>query len=262
MKINKGNKLTIALLFVLATPLLSLAQDTRYSVPKKVDLEKVVQKAFPDYFGQEFPHLIPETFFPIGWSRDGKFAYYVEPVDEACGCYFAKLVIQDLRTDKIIWEFKYQGEEVNDENALVENLETLWAKNKKLFSEKLRANKIEQTANFEMLGGTFEAEGKTFTAKANLTEGKNPEFVEKRIDKISLTLSNPRMGSKVIYSSDHSKEEYWFMLDANVIGVFKSPFEKRVAVVMIEVMRGYEGPPHTADIRIVGADLVSGFGKK
>ena len=26
-----------------------------------------------------------ETFYPIGWSNDGKFAYYLEPVDEARG---------------------------------------------------------------------------------------------------------------------------------------------------------------------------------
>jgi hypothetical protein len=52
------------------------------------------------------------------------------------------------------------------------------------------------------------------------------------------------------------------MLDAAVVGALKSPFENRVAVIAIEVMRGWEGPPHTADIRIVGADLFGGFKSK
>ncbi len=264
MKINKGNKLTIALLFVLATPLLSLAQDTSYSVPKKVDLEKAVEKTFPDYFGHEYPHLIPETFFPIGWSRDGKFAYYVEPVDEACGCYYAQLTIQDLRTDKIIWEYKYnQGDEM-DENGKMPDLDTiekLWTKNQKLFSEKLSENGIV-ASNSSLLGKTFTSGARKYTAKANITKGENPDGYEPRVDKISLILSTPKLGSKQVYSVDHSKEEYWFMLDAAVIGALKSPFENRVAVIAIEVMRGYEGPPHTADVRIVGADLVSGFKSK
>jgi hypothetical protein len=49
------------------------------------------------------------------------------------------------------------------------------------------------------------------------------------------------------------------MLGAGVVGVLKSPFENRVALVMIEVMRGYEGPPNSGDVRIVGADLDRGF---
>jgi hypothetical protein len=242
----------------------AISAQTTYSVPKKVDLEKIVQKTFPNYFGQEFPHLIPETFFPIGWSRDGKFAYYTEPVDEACGCYFAHLIIQDLRTDKIIWDFKYnQGlEGDNDGNIHPEDtIKKLWTKNQKLFSKKLSENGIV-ASDSTLLGKTFTSGGRKYTATTKITKGENPDGYEPRVDKISLILSTPKLGSKQVYSADHSKEEYWFMLDAAIVGALKSPFENRVAVIAIEVMRGYEGPPHTADIRIVGADLFSGFGKK
>ena len=165
--LNKHNLSLIAIFFCIFS--VSVAAQAKYSVPKKIDLEKIVEKTFPKYYGHEFPHLIPETFFPIGWSRDGKFAYYVEPVDEACGCYFAKLVIQDLRTDKIIWEFKYQGEEVNDENTLVENLETLWAKNKNLFSEKLRANKIEQKITTTVAGSLWWGQIADWSSRKNVS---------------------------------------------------------------------------------------------
>ena len=48
-------------------------------------------------------------------------------------------------------------------------------------------------------------------------------------------------------------------LDVAVAGAFKSPFENRVAVVMLKVQRGWEGPPHTVEAQIAGADLGSGF---
>lgn len=83
-----------------------------------------------------------------------------------------------------------------------------------------------------------------------------------RVNKLSLSVNSPELGRKIIYTSDHSTDEYWFMLDASVIGAIKSPFERRAAIVMAEVMRGYEGPPHTADLRLVGADMVNGFGRK
>ena len=40
---------------------------------------------------------------------------------------------------------------------------------------------------------------------------------------------------------------------------FKSPFEPRIAVTLIEVYRGWEGPPYTGHIKIVGASLEAGF---
>lgn len=92
--------------------------------------------------------------------------------------------------------------------------------------------------------------------------GKNPDEGEDRVNKFTITLASAKLGSKTVYSADYTKKEYWFMLDAGLIGVLKSPFENRIAIVAIEVMKGYEGPPHTADVRLVGADLVSGFGKK
>ena len=35
-----------------------------------------------------------EKFYPIGWSKNGLFAYIIEPVDEAAGQYFFKFVIK------------------------------------------------------------------------------------------------------------------------------------------------------------------------
>jgi hypothetical protein len=103
---------------------------------------------------------------------------------------------------------------------------------------------------------SFTAAGRSFTAKAVVKMGENPDDHDSRVNYYSLTLISPKLGTKKLFTSeDHSKDDYWFMLDAGVLGVIKSPFEDRVAVVGMQVMRGWEGPPHTGDLRIVGASL-------
>jgi hypothetical protein len=236
-----------------------------YAVPGKVRLETAAKREFRKWHitPARYPGLIPEQFFPIGWSKDGKFAYYYEPVDEACGCYFANLVIQDMRTDKVLYEFKYSGDDHADAQGNMPPEDTvakLWRKNAKLFSEKLREHAIVAGRSV-LLGKTFSAARSSYTAKAIVKMGKNPDWDELRVDKLTFTLVSPKLGSKSLYTADHSKEEYWFMLDAAVLGIIKSPFEDRVAVIGMTVNRGWEGPPHAGDIVIVGADLTSGFGK-
>jgi hypothetical protein len=245
----------------------SMAAAQTYAVPKKLSLDRAAKREFRKWHitPARYPGLIPEKFFPIGWSKDGKFAYYYEPVDEACGCYYANLVIQDMRTDKVLWEFKYNQDDFADRDTgkmpPEDNIYKLWKKNAKLFSEKLAEHKIVAGRSV-LLGKTFTAAGRTYTAKAVTKMGKNPDMGDERVDKLSFTLSNAKLGTKQLYSADHSKEEYWYMLDAGALGVIKSPFEERVAVVGMEVNRGWEGPPHTGDIIITGADLTSGFGAK
>jgi hypothetical protein len=82
-----------------------------YNKPVELKLERSIRKSFSRYLREQatdfyrqrpFDQLVPESFYPIGWSRDGNFAYYLEPVDEACGCYFAQLFILDLKTYRIL----------------------------------------------------------------------------------------------------------------------------------------------------------------
>lgn len=114
-----------------------------------------------------------------------------------------------------------------------------------------------------MLGKTFVSGGRRFTAKMSTKIGENPDGYEKRVNLYTISLASATLGSKNVFTSeDHTKDEYWFMLGAGLIGVLKSPYENRVAIIAVDVMRGYEGPPHTGEIRVVGADLTSGFTKK
>lgn len=88
--------LALSLTAVLLITLPANAQGTTFQNPVEVKLRVNRRDYNRNSIGGNFG---VENFFPIGWSKDGKFAYYLEPVDEACGCYFGKLVIVDLKND-------------------------------------------------------------------------------------------------------------------------------------------------------------------
>ena len=257
-----------ALLLLLATlSFTPIKAQSEYQLPSDVNLDAIVRRNFRSFYVRAYPggpiqRLYADGFYPIGWSRDGKFAYYSEPVDEECGCYFAELIIQDLRTDKILWKFENKPQERLDEKGEIipDDMEKLWARNAKVFAEKLREHGIEQVARFPLLPLTFRSGGKGYTARLTVLKGDDGDGLT-RARKISLNLSSPRLGRKSLVSETHTGDLYGAPLDAALAGVFKSPFEDRAAVVMLKVQRGWEGPPHTVTVQIAGADLNTGFKK-
>ena len=262
----KRRSIRIATLIIIAISTFAPALAQRnYSRPRAVSFDRILRRTFPQYYGrQEYQQLMPESFYPIGWSRDGKFAYYVEPPDEACGCYYAELVIQDLRTDKEVWKFKNDPESrTNAKGEILEDdMRRLWQRNQKLFSGKLRENGIIPLPRFALLGGSFTVGGKTYTAKLTALKSKDDEYDMDRVSSSVLELSSPSLGKKTLHTTDYKGNDALAApLEVTVAGAFKSPYENRVAIVMIEVFRGWEGPPHPTDNVIVGADLRTGFRK-
>lgn len=265
------------LIFILAVTTLAIesvparAQTTQpgasYAQPAKVRLEGLLRRRFPNFYGKAFPQeqLIVEEFYPIGWSKDGKFAYYAEPGDEACGCYFGQLFILDLVNDKVLWSFDYNGLDHQDEEEKNEpkSINDLWRRNRKLFSDKLREHNIVPQGRFAFLSFPINYNGDQLKPDLKIKENTNEEtryyngIIQARLDLISR-----RQGKKTIFEDTYitgKKEFEASPLDLKVLGYLKSPFEPRIAVMMIEVNRGYEGPPHTTHIQIVGASLASGF---
>ena len=255
-------------MWVGASALAPVLAQSNYTIPLAVKVDTIVRRNFKSFFVRLYPGgpmqlLYADRFYPIGWSRDGKFAYYVEPVDEECGCYFAELHIIDLKTDKILWKFENRPEERRDEKGdmLEDDMQKLWARNKKMFSDKLREHRIEQTARFALLPTTFRSAGKIYTAKVTALRSDDPDGM-RRVQRLSLDLSSPTLGKTSLYSEEYKGDQmYASPLDAAVAGAFKSPYENRAAVVLLKVQRGWEGPPHTVQIQIAGADLVKGFRK-
>jgi hypothetical protein len=80
------------------------------------------------------------------------------------------------------------------------------------------------------------------------------------VTQATVHLISRRNGSKTVRDHTYSSgAEGTFPLNVGVVGYVKSPFEDRIAMILIEVYRGYEGPPHSTNIEAVGASLSSGF---
>jgi hypothetical protein len=199
-----------------------------------------------------------ENFYPVGWSKDGKFAYYIEPVDEACGCYFGKLVIVDLKNDTTVWQFDYTSEDETENSKKPTTLAALWATNRKLFSTKLNENKIEPQRIARLL--PFPIIYKTDRMTANLNVERKPVSKDDRIygdvARARVEVTSRQNGKKTVLDEKYPEA---MPLYVGMLGYLKSPLEPRVAIVLIEIYRGYEGPPHVGNVKIVGASLDKNF---
>lgn len=253
--------LVIAVSVVTVAGLGQKAANSNYR-PSEVKLNRATWRNFGSYRRQRpGEQFMVGGFFPIGWSKDGKFAYYFEPVDEACDCYFANFYIIDLKSDKILWSFDYDGSFAEDpkKEGKPQDLNSLWRANARLFSEKLKEHAIEAQRRFTLLSFPLLHQGDRLTAQ--LTTKEKPGLKEEErlygvVDKATLQLTSRRNGTKTILDQSFGDLRPLYV---GMIGYLKSAFEPRIAVVLIEVYRGYEGPPHVGEVKIVGASLNTGF---
>jgi hypothetical protein len=226
-----------------------------FEKPKRLKLNRIGES---DPNEEDTPaKLLTENFYPIGWSRDGKFAYLVEPPDEACGCYFAEIVIVNLKTDKVLWQERWNSSDLAKPEE--DDLDALWKRKGKAYSAKLNQHRIEPIGDAQLLHPAINFKGDTLTPKLDIkieTDG-----VYEVDGTVTLTMTSTKLGSKVIRRDVYKKTDTNGFRNAEITGSLKSPFESRVAVIVVEEMRGWEGPPNTTSIKVSGATLTTGFKK-
>jgi hypothetical protein len=233
-----------------------------YAQPAELRLQATARRNFKGYH-REYPGqaFYVENFYPIGWSKGGNFAYYVEPFDEACGCYFAKLFITDLKTDKVLWKFEHEGDSLEEDRKAGKpySLATLWRAKRKLFSRKLREYGIEPRGRSGLLQVPARYGGDVVTADFATKNKENlgDMGIYGVVGKLNLTLNSKQKGRKKVLDYTYTAEG--IPLYVGMAGYIKSPFEPRIAVILIEIYRGYEGPPNTGHLMLVGASLADGF---
>jgi hypothetical protein len=233
------------------------AQTVLYEQPKRLKLRGIAEENPKTDAMNVYNGIMTELFYPIGWSEDGKFAYYVEPPDEACGCYFGTLVIQDLKTDKILWEDRYNGSDTEPINEN-ETINDHWKDKQKLFSEKLAQYGIKQQKEFKLEYPSFKYENDVFTPKleSKLRSSDDLLYIS---GFVRLTMFSKSKGKKTIYEQKYNPKEVSGIQGADLTGVLQSPYEARAAIVIVETLRGYEGPPNVTSIKIIGSTFTTGF---
>ena len=192
--------------------------------------------------------VIDAELIPLGWSSDGRyFAYVIEPGDEACGCYLYKVNIQDLGTDKILWSQSSEGSSSGD-------WAFTWKENKQTFEAAFAQYGIDSKA-----AGTFypgqTARDIDFTV--DKTMKVMPDYSDiAGVGIYTVKAQSESLGSKTLHSDELN---FPFMYDVDVMGYIEGPNKDRVAMVIGQVWRGWEGPPNTTSFEIVGAHLKTGF---
>jgi hypothetical protein len=258
MNAHPSRSLLLLFVLVMVTGSPSVAQAPRahnvFPVPERLKLTGIGEPNPNDDDG----HLgiLTALFYPIGWSKDGKFAYLVEPPDEACGCYYSEVVIQDLKNDKILWRERYDTSD--EESPETGDRNSLWAKKGKEYSAKFRRYGIVPLTTFTLTHPSIESGGDVLTPKID-AKIKTDGFTVDGI--VTIRMISRKYGSKMIRRDVYRPKDTNGLLSAELSGSLVSPFEPRAAVIVVEVVRGWEGPPNVTEIRIVGSTLTSGFAK-
>ena len=89
-----------------------------------------------------------ETFRPIGWSKDGKFAFIVDGIGDGCGCPYMNFKIIDALSGDVLFKIR----EIDDGPA--GGAEYYWDNRFSDINKQLSKYKIIQSTNFELITNT------------------------------------------------------------------------------------------------------------
>ncbi len=191
-----------------------------------------------------------DKLYPIGWSKDGKFAYIVEPADEGSGFYLFELIVFDMVNNKTIWSWKIDETEEGD-------LETTWKENYEHFKESLNKYELVQQDDFKIEKGKTSFKGNEYQIVLDTKTKTEPDFGFDVIKELKISIESPEIGLKEIYN--HKENDFSMLVGAFVPGYMLSPNSGRIVVICQMERWGYEGPPNVVFFELIGSDLLRGF---
>lgn len=225
-------------------------------VPVPAAAEPPVQLVVPDLAEYEAPNsiLIPGRVFPVGWSPAGLFAYAYEPPDEACGCYFFRLVVQDLSDNQVVWEHEYDSGELEEGNPnQLTSVAAVWHAEGAALSAKLAALGIVRRHEpalheFAPAGGP---QVKILTEEVNEARSS---FGFAYLSSYRVAVTWGEDTQIVFHGGPGETGTQVGPLQVSSPGYLRSPYGSRIAVLIQETWRGWEGRPYVARLRFAGAD--------
>lgn len=196
--------------------------------------------------------LLTDGIRPIGWSKSGKFAYVIEPADEACACYFFEIYIQDLITDKILWKWQYNsGSNLSENNA--DDINKVWKKMNSMFTQQLNNHEIMPISNVKLQKTPIAQGNYNYDFPIVNKELPNPMLDGTPIASTSIYMN--RNNKRVIRIYNQTENDSYSFINNKIMGYIQSPYENRIAILYSALMRGYEGPPNVVKLSIIGCNL-------
>lgn len=201
-------------------------------------------------------HLVAEIR-PIGFGPDGKLALlYVAP-DEAVGCAQWSVQIVDLKTDGV-------SDRVTPGDGCDVDAAAGWAREHEAIVQLLGRHAIEpgtpSLATLPVQHGADRLDARLRVGAVQqlaVEEEGQPPTVRVPVE---VVFRSSERGEKTVGTL--YVEERWGLSMTwghEVVGYVASPHEPRVAVLVREVHRGWEGLPTVEVVHVMGAALETGF---
>lgn len=217
--------------------------------------EVAIEYFFPEeiHYTEGVGEIIADRFYPIGWSKNGNFAYMIEPADEGLGNYQLVLIVQNLISNEVIWDWSTDpvvGEDLYRED--------IWKKNYDLFKKNMNKQGIIQIRNMKLESDYFVHKDKDYIISLELTKEQEDDINIEIVKKNKIILTCKQLGKKIVFEDTF---EGSLILGQQIAGCFISPYEDRIAILVRSERWGYEGPPNVVEYKIYGANLTTGFQK-
>ncbi len=223
------------------------------ALPKALNLEKSAFLALSDYTsGIKGVPFIYNNFYPLGYSDDGKIAYIKEYDTDPADLVQIETFIQDLVNDKIIWKDEYRVEE----NLSNIDMKSFWKERATKIQAKLKEYGIKPFENAVFKPNSYIYKNNQYSLWSKSKSSFRKDWGMKFLESSTITLGTKNLGEKIIDSKTYKDEQ---ILARKAIGFIPLGNSDRVAVVVANVQRGWEGPPHNLSYDIVGASLRVGF---
>ncbi len=184
--------------------------------------------------------------YPIGWSKDGHFAY-IEKNEVAArgGVKFSYFIINAV-TDKVVWSFI--DDWPNSNNAtVVQSIE----RSNKSFEEKVNKYQIVQNAGVDLHAFPMSQGRQIFSPKIEIIKKKEKHPFLGDIQSVGVFMNKNKKRKRIFFKKDPGAFSYW------ITGYFISPFEERILVGIGEEKWGFEGTE--GSIIFSGCSLKGGY---
>ncbi|MBT7858809.1 MAG: hypothetical protein HN712_00805 [Gemmatimonadetes bacterium] len=199
---------------------------------------------------------LEDRLYPIGFSPADQFAYLSVSVEDGKGCYRWVFRIVSLIDDGVVSELTWESQDLSEGGEITDLARLYSAQVKRLVAE-LAAHCVVQ----DPITGLepFPACTAADTVSALVAKGppQETEGVTETLCRILLTSS--ASGQKMIGRLKEVEMGVPQVYGSHVLGYLPSPHGSRIAVVIEQERRGWEGPPNRSTFHLFGASLTSGY---
>lgn len=196
---------------------------------------------------------IGDKFYPIGWSRDGKFAYLLEPLVGERDGHYLEFYIQDMESDKTLWKW------TNMDDA-IENLgfERTWRKERHLFTKKLNDYRIYPIKHDRLSSIPISESGITHSFHLDNTYTSTDESLRLAGVRVIRRTNggNKKILHSRVYTDEYGKSD---VISNAIVGCLRSPFEPRVALLYTRTILGWHGGADEVSFTLIGSQLPSNY---